>query len=77
MTAGPVGIKSCCPICGESMTALTETTKPENVGVNQLRTHIRSTTGDGHGPHGTVPDDISLEALAKYVEVSEVVAAPA
>lgn len=72
MTGRPTGIQCECPICGKSMTALSETNKPKNVGINQLRTHIRSTTGEGHGPSGTIPAHVTEELLADHVELSEV-----
>ncbi len=73
MTGGPTGINAHCPICGESMSALSESSKPENVGINQLRTHIRSATGDGHGQQGQIPDWITEDLLEEHVQVSEVI----
>lgn len=76
MTAGPVVLTTTCPVCDEQLTSLTETGKPVNVGVNKLETHIRSTTGDGHGPTGTVPEWVTTARLRSCVDVSEAAATP-
>lgn len=72
MTAGPAGIKSECPICGKTMNALSECEEPETVGINQLRTHIRSTAGAGHGSSGQIPEKVSRALLVDHVKVSTV-----
>lgn len=76
MTAGLVVLTTTCPVCDEQLTSLTESNKPVSVGANKIETHIRSTTGEGHGPRGTVPNWVTIARLRSYVETAEAAAAP-
>lgn len=56
----------CCPICESAQFAVYDTADTYRA-VNALRTHIRSTDGDGHGPVHELPTDLDQERLDEYV----------
>ena len=55
-----------CPICETTRLAVYDVTDGFRA-VNDLRTHIRSTDGCGHGPIHELPADFDPETLTKYV----------
>lgn len=56
-----------CPFCGESRTSLVAGGGRREGAMNSLRTHIRATDGNGHGPKHQYPMDPDSLALAEHV----------
>lgn len=61
-----------CPICDASATRLAAAERAESVALNALRSHVRVSTGDGHGPRHAYPTDLDPDALDAYVELTDV-----
>ena len=60
-----------CPICGDSATRLAAREQAEYVALNALRSHVRSSTGDGHGSEYGFPPAFDPESLDDAVELAE------
>ena len=60
-----------CPVCGDSATRLAAREQAEFVALNALRSHVRLTSGGGHGPQHAYPPDVDEDALRAGVELIE------
>lgn len=58
-----------CPVCGDSATRLAARERAEFVALNALRSHVRITSGGGHGPEHDYPPGIDPDALRAGVEL--------
>jgi hypothetical protein len=59
-----------CPICDATKLSFGSTpVDPSEAAANNLRSHIRNTDGEGHGPLGTVPEWITQRELEDDVAV--------
>lgn len=70
--AGPA--KVCryeCPLCGKRGQTLSRTADPHGETVTELRSHVRMTDDEVHGPTNSLPDDGSLADPAAHVAVEE------
>ena len=57
-----------CPICGETKTSFSTPGRDTiEEASNNLRSHVRTSDGQGHGPPGTVPDVIAPGDLDEHV----------
>ena len=61
-----------CPVCGATKTSFSTPGRDTvEEAANNLRSHLRTTDGEGHGPPGTVPSGFDAADLAEYVTVFE------
>lgn len=63
-----------CPLCGAAGTSLADTMEEEkrlvyNQAQSSLRSHIRTSMGDEHGPSSGYPDSFNPNTLAEHVEL--------
>lgn len=71
-TSGPAKLRWVCPICGASAMRLAPGGRAESVALNALRSHVRVSTGNGHGPSHAYPADVDPDALDAGVELMDV-----
>ena len=58
-----------CPLCAASNVGFVGHTDPHCSAIGALRSHIRVTGGDGHGPKNGVPPCVTTETLREHVAI--------
>jgi hypothetical protein len=58
-----------CPICRATNIGVAGRKNAPQSAVDALRSHIRTSDGDGHGRKYELPGDIERESLFAYVEI--------
>ena len=57
-----------CPVCEESRTKVVGPGKNRLHVVNDLKSHIRTVGGGGHGPTGAYPDEVDVGSLQTHLD---------
>lgn len=70
--AGTTKFTWVCPICGASATRIAPSERADAVARNALRSHVRVSTGDGHGPAHGYPPELDPDAIDASVELTDV-----
>ena len=70
------GYRWTCPVCGASRVATALESEEAHDATRAraeraLLAHVQSSIGGGHGPKSDLPDGLTAEALAEFVEPVE------
>ena len=70
------GYRWTCQVCGASrVTKFLESNEARDAiraqAERALLAHVQSSIGEGHGPKNALPDGMTAEALAEFVEPAE------